>query len=77
MGVRNQMDSRTVGSLLFSGHIGKNTGMTENRETHFPVNLSPREVAEIAKMRRRKGMFTEYMNASIKKNVNVKAIGHC
>ena len=71
------MDSRTIGSLLFSGYVGENTGKTENQETHVPLALTPRENEAMAKLRRPKGEFTEYMNASIKKNVNVKAIGHC
>ena len=65
-----------MGSLLFSGHVGDKVGKTEQQESLVEMKLTARESEMLADMRRSKGMFTHYMNESIKKNVDVKAVGH-
>ena len=65
-----------MGSLMYSGHVGRNTYKTEYTELLTPKELTAREKLEVAELRRNGGEFTKYMDASIQKNVNIKATGH-
>ncbi len=74
--VPHQMNSRLVGSLIFSGHVGNKAFTTENRELLTPKQLSIEEQQDLNSLHRKKGEFSTYLHDSIMKNVNIKATGH-
>lgn len=72
----HMQNSRLMGSLMYSGYVGEKAYQTENKTLLTPKYLTPREAQDVASLRRPVGEFTRYMNASIQKNVSLKAVGH-